>query len=121
MIQAELQQAVGDIEGTSIFAFQMAPLPGSSGGLPVQLVLRSAQDYATLYRTMEEIKQRARASGLFAVVDSDLDYNNPVVKVRIDRSKANSLGVQMQDIGESLAVLVGENYLNRFGHGRPRL
>ena len=115
VIQAELQQAVGDIEGTSIFAFQMAPLPGSSGGLPVQLVLRSAQDYATLYRTMEEIKQRARASGLFAVVDSDLDYNNPVVKVRIDRSKANSLGVRMQDIGESLAVLVGENYLNRFG------
>jgi len=115
VIQAELQQAVGDVEGTSIFAFQMAPLPGSSGGLPVQLVLRSAQDYATVFRTMEYIKQRARDSGLFAVVDSDLDYNNPVLKVRIDRSKANSLGVRMQDIGESLAVLVGENYLNRFG------
>ena len=115
VIQAELQQAVGDVEGTSIFAFQMAPLPGSSGGLPVQLVLRSAQDYATVFRTMEDIKQRARDSGLFAVVDSDLDYNNPVLKVRIDRSKANSLGVRMQDIGESLAVLVGENYLNRFG------
>ena len=114
VIQAELQQAVGDVEGTSIFAFQMAPLPGSSGGLPVQLVLRSAQDYATLFRTMEDIKQRARDSGLFAVVDSDLDYNNPVVKVRVDRSKANSLGIAMQDIGESLAVLVGENYLNRF-------
>ena len=114
VIQAELQQAVGDVEGTSIFAFQMAPLPGSSGGLPVQLVLRSAQDYATVFRTMEDIKQRARDSGLFAVVDSDLDYNNPVLKVRIDRSKANSLGVRMQDIGESLAVLVGENYLNRF-------
>ncbi|MDI3714276.1 hypothetical protein QK360_29655, partial [Pseudomonas aeruginosa] len=24
-------------------------------------------------------------SGLFVVVDSDLDYNNPVVQVRIDR------------------------------------
>ena len=115
VIQAELQHAVGDVEGTSIFAFQLAPLPGSSGGLPVQMVLRSAQDYATLFRTMEDVKQRARASGLFAVVDSDLDYNNPVVKVRVDRSKANSLGIRMQDIGESLAVLVGENSLNRFG------
>ena len=115
VVQAELQQAVGDVEGTSIFAFQLAPLPGSSGGLPVQMVLRSAQDYATVFRTMEDIKQRARASGLFAVVDSDLDYNNPVVKVRVDRSKASSLGIQMQDIGQSLAVLVGENYLNRFG------
>lgn len=59
VIQAELQHAVGDVEGTSIFAFQLAPLPGSSGGLPVQLVLRSAQDYATLFRTMEDVKQRA--------------------------------------------------------------
>ncbi|WP_447588889.1 MexW/MexI family multidrug efflux RND transporter permease subunit [Aquipseudomonas campi] len=114
-IQAELQQAVGDIEGSSIFAFQLAALPGSTGGLPVQMVLRSAQDYPQLYQSMEEIKQRARASGLFSVVDSDLDYNNPVVQVRIDRAKANSLGIRMQDIGESLAVLVGENYLNRFG------
>ena len=114
-IQAELQQAVGDIEGSSIFAFQLAALPGSTGGLPVQMVLRSAQDYPQLYQSMEDIKQRARASGLFSVVDSDLDYNNPVVQVRIDRAKANSLGIRMQDIGESLAVLVGENYLNRFG------
>ncbi|GLO55792.1 resistance-nodulation-cell division efflux transporter [Pseudomonas putida] len=113
-IQAQLQQAVADIEGSSIFAFQVASLPGSSGGLPVQMVLRSAQDYPVLYQTMEVLKQRARESGLFSVVDSDLDYNNPVVKVSIDRAKAASLGISMQDIGESLGVLVGEQYLNRF-------
>ncbi|MBV4516074.1 MexW/MexI family multidrug efflux RND transporter permease subunit [Pseudomonas kurunegalensis] len=113
-VQAQLQQAVADIEGSSIFAFQVASLPGSSGGLPVQMVLRSAHDYPELYQTMEALKQRARDSGLFAVVDSDLDYNNPVVKVRIDRAKAASLGISMQAIGESLGVLVGEQYLNRF-------
>jgi multidrug efflux pump len=114
-IQVDLQAATNDVEGTSIFAFQLPALPGSTGGLPVQLVLRSSQDYRVLYETMEQIKQKARDSGLFAVVDSDLDYNNPVVQVRVDRAKANSLGIRMQDIGESLAVLVGENYLNRFG------
>lgn len=113
-VQAQLQQAVADIEGSSIFAFQVASLPGSSGGLPVQMVLRSAQDYPELFQTMEVLKQRARDSGLFAVVDSDLDYNNPVVKVRVDRAKAASLGISMQAIGESLGVLVGEQYLNRF-------
>lgn len=101
-VQAQLQQAVADIEGSSIFAFQVASLPGSSGGLPVQMVLRSAQDYPELFQTMEVLKQRARDSGLFAVVDSDLDYNNPVVKVRVDRAKAASLGISMQAIGESL-------------------
>lgn len=113
-VQAQLQQAVADIEGSSIFAFQVASLPGSSGGLPVQMVLRSARDYPELFQTMEVLKQRARGSGLFAVVDSDLDYNNPVVKVRVDRAKAASLGISMQAIGESLGVLVGEQYLNRF-------
>ncbi|KAF1032021.1 MAG: Efflux pump membrane transporter BepE [Pseudomonas sp.] len=114
-IQVQLQAATNEVEGTSIFAFQMPALPGSTGGLPVQMVLRSSQDYRVLYDAMEDIKRQARESGLFAVVDSDLDYNNPVVQVQIDRAKANSLGISMQDIGESLAVLVGENYLNRFG------
>ncbi len=118
-VQAELQQAVGEVEGSSIFAFQVASLPGSSGGLPVQMVLRSAQDYPLLYQTMEGLKQRARESGLFVVVDSDLDYNNPLVSLSVDRAKAASLGIGMQAIGDSLAVLVGEQYINRFAlYGR---
>lgn len=115
VVQADLQRAVNDVEGTSIFAFQLPALPGSTGGLPVQMVLRTPQDYPQLYRTLEEVKRNARNSGLFMVVDSDLDYNNPLAEVHIDRAKANSLGIRMSDIGESLAVLVGENYLNRFG------
>ena len=113
-LQQELQAKVGAVEGTSIFVFQNPALPGSTGGLPVQMVLRSAQDYTTIYQTMENIKQKARESGLFVVVDSDLDFNNPMLKVEVDRAKANSLGIRMQDIGEALATLVGENYVNRF-------
>jgi len=113
-IQGELQGRAAAIPGSSIFAFQLAPLPGSSGGLPVQMVLRSPGDYRSLYDTMEQVKQQVRESGLFVVVDSDLDYNNPVLRVDIDRSKAASLGISLRDIADSLAVLVGENYLNRF-------
>ncbi|MGY2374262.1 MexW/MexI family multidrug efflux RND transporter permease subunit [Pseudomonas sp. SDO524_S393] len=114
-IQSELQQRVDAVEGNSIFVFQLPPLPASTGGLPVQMVIRSTEDYRSLYQAMEDLKTQARASGLFAVVDSDLAFNNPVVQVRIDRSKANSLGIRMRDIGSTLAVLIGENYTNRFG------
>lgn len=113
-IQQSLQQAVSEIEGSQIFVFQLPPLPGSAGGLPVQMVLRSPLGYPVLYQAMEDIKQQAWESGLFMVVDSDLDYNNPVVQVKINREKANSLGIRMSDIGESLNLLVGENYINRF-------
>jgi multidrug efflux pump len=48
------------------------------------------------------------------VTDSDLAFNNPAVHLRIDRSKANDLGITMADVGSTLALLVGENYINRF-------
>jgi multidrug efflux pump len=63
---------------------------------------------------MAEIKARAQKSGLFIVVDSDLAFDSPAVHLRIDRSKANDLGITMADVGSTLALLVGENYVNRF-------
>ncbi|WP_171973649.1 efflux RND transporter permease subunit, partial [Wohlfahrtiimonas larvae] len=105
---------VGGVEGNSIFVFQLPALPGSSGGLPIQMVLRSPKDYQVLYDAMEEIKTKAWQSGLFVVIDSDLSYNKPMVEVKIDRLKAASLGVSLQAIGDALAILVGENYINRF-------
>lgn len=114
-IQGEVQGRMGAVEGSSIFAFQLPSLPGSTGGLPVQMVIRSPSDHRTVYDAMEALKKAARESGRFAVVDSDLDFNNPVVEVRVDRTKANTLGVTMKAIGDTLAVLVGENFVNRFG------
>ena len=114
-LQGEIQAMANDIEGSNVFAFQLPALPGSTGGLPVQMVIMSAADYPVVFEAMEALKRAARASGLFMAVDSDLDYNNPVARIRVDRSKANSLGVTMKDVGDTLAVLVGENYVNRFG------
>lgn len=114
-IQNDLQQKINAVEGTNIFAFQLPVLPGSTGGMPIQLVLQSPLDFSSLFEAMETLKQQARDSGLFAVVDSDLEFNTPLVKISVDRDKANLLGISMQSIAESLAVLVGENYVNRFG------
>lgn len=113
-IQAQLQSAMDVVEGSQIFAFQPSALPASTGGLPVQMVVRSASDYHILYEAMEQLKQAARESGLFAVVDSDLDFNKPTVRIEVDRGKTASLGVTMQDIADTLGVLVGENSVNRF-------
>ena len=63
---------------------------------------------------MAKLKDAARKSGLFIVSDSDLDFNQPVVRVKIDRSKASDLGITMQSVGGALATLLGGNYVNRF-------
>ena len=112
-----LQQKVSAVEGLSAFVFSLPPLPATIGGLPIQMVIYSPGDYKTIYLEMEKIKAAARKSGMFIVVDSDLAFNQPVIHVKINRSKANDLGITMQSIGDTLALLVGENYVNRFNLG----
>src|ERR1700689_471752 len=63
---------------------------------------------------MVKLKDAARKSGLFIVSDSDLDFNQPVVRIKVDRSKASDLGLTMQSIGNTLATMLGGNYVNRF-------
>ncbi|REM28586.1 hypothetical protein DSI31_17195, partial [Mycobacterium tuberculosis] len=43
-IQGDTQGRMNEVEGSSVFAFQLPSLPGSTGGLPVQMVIRSASD-----------------------------------------------------------------------------
>jgi multidrug efflux pump len=113
-IKPLLQAKLNSVEGMNAFAFSLPPLPASIGGLPVQMVITSTGDFVSIYNAMTQIKNAARKSGLFIVVDSDLDFNQPTIRVDVDRSKANELGVTMQSIGDTLALLVGENYVNRF-------
>ncbi|MGY3473310.1 efflux RND transporter permease subunit [Bradyrhizobium ottawaense] len=110
LVQAELSK----IEGINAFAFSLPPLPGGSGGLPVQMVINSTLGFQSVYEQMSKLKDAARKSGLFMVSDSDLEFNQPVVRIQVDRSKANELGITMQTIGNALATLLGGNYVNRF-------
>ncbi|CAN5459393.1 MexW/MexI family multidrug efflux RND transporter permease subunit [soil metagenome] len=110
LVQAELSK----IEGVNAFAFNLPALPGGPGGLPIQMVINSTNGFQSVYEEMLKLKAAARKSGLFIVADSDLDYNQPVVKVKVNRNKANDLGVTMAAIGGTLSTLLGGNYTNRF-------
>ncbi len=109
-----VQGAISQVTGLNAFAFSLPPLPGSFGGLPVQMAIYTTKDFRQVFEAMEDLKAAARKSGLFIVVDSDLAFNTPAVDIHIDKAKANDAGVTMQAIGATLATLVGENYVNRF-------
>ncbi|MEI9916379.1 MAG: multidrug efflux RND transporter permease subunit [Methylovirgula sp.] len=110
LVQAKLSQ----IPGVNAFAFNLPALPGGPGGLPIQMVINSTSGFSNIYTEMEKIKADARKSGLFIVSDSDLQFNQPVVRIKIDRSKASDLGLTMQQIGDTLALMMGGNYVNWF-------
>ncbi len=113
-ILPELQGRLSRVPGLQVFLFSPPPLPGSVGGLPVQMVVYSTDGYSIIYNVVEKLKDAARKSGLFLAVDSDLAFNTPKVKLEVNRSKANELGVTMESIGTTLALMVGGNYVNRF-------
>ncbi|MHB8883749.1 MAG: multidrug efflux RND transporter permease subunit [Methylovirgula sp.] len=118
-ILQELQPKLAQITGGTVIGFSPPSLPGSTGGPPVQFVLRSIGDYKQLAEVMGKLQDAARKSGLFIFTDSDLKFDTPQIEFKIDADKANRLGINMQDIGTSLATLLGGNYVNRFNlYGR---
>jgi multidrug efflux pump len=113
-ILPEVQQRLGQIPGLQIFGFNLPALPGTGEGLPFQFVINTPNDYESLLQVTERIKQRAQESGKFAFLDVDLAFDKPEVVVEIDREKAAQMGVSMQDLGGTLATLLGEGEINRF-------
>ena len=95
-------------------AFAPPSLPGSTGGAPMQFVIRTTGDYQTLADVALKMQQAARESGLFLFTDVDLKFDTPEYVVSIDADKANRIGVSMADVGAALATMLGGNYVNLF-------
>ncbi|HEX6929522.1 MAG TPA: efflux RND transporter permease subunit, partial [Gammaproteobacteria bacterium] len=112
-VQQALQQRLAGVTGLQAVAITFPSLPGASG-LPVQFVVSSTDRFANIFEVTQSLMQAAQQSGLFAYVDMDLKYNNPQLEMHIDRDKAAELGIDMSDIGSSLATLLGGGYVNRF-------
>jgi len=113
-VQAELQAKLNTVAGMELFAFATPPLPGADAGLPVSFVAASTADYDEVKRVGEELLQAARESGLFAFVTQSLQFNRPEIVVDVDRERAANLGISMEELGQTLAVMLGEAEVNRF-------
>nr|WP_180205296.1 multidrug efflux RND transporter permease subunit [Pseudomonas sp. SbOxS1]NYU05348.1 multidrug efflux RND transporter permease subunit [Pseudomonas sp. SbOxS1] len=113
-ILPEVQAKLESISGLQVFGFNLPSLPGTGEGLPFQFVINTANDYELLLQVVDRVKKRAMESGKFAFVDVDLAFDKPEVVVDIDRAKAAQMGVSMQDLGGTLATLLGESEINRF-------
>ena len=109
-----VQAKIDKIPGLQVFGFNLPSLPGTGEGLPFQFVINTANDYESLLQVAERIKQKAEASGKFAFLDIDLAFDKPEIVVDIDREKAAQMGVSMEDLGVTLATLLGESEINRF-------
>ncbi|MGX5826283.1 efflux RND transporter permease subunit [Mesorhizobium sp. 43Arga] len=113
-LQADITARLAKVAGVQAFVFAPPTLPGSGGGLPIALVVRSTGNSAEVYKAAEQIKNKAQASGRFIVVQNSMSYDSPQVTVTIDRDRAAALNLPIADIGRTLTLLVGGGEVAQF-------
>jgi multidrug efflux pump len=113
-LKEPLQKKFDEITGLKSFAMIPPPLPGGGQGAPIQFVIKTTNDFQTLYEVSNEVLKKAQTSGLFIFLDNSLKFNQPEVEYQINRSKASDLGLDMQAIGASLTSALSSNYVNYF-------
>jgi multidrug efflux pump len=113
-LQPVVQRQLGSIAGVRCVAFLRPPLPGGGRGLPVQFVIGTTESFDRLNTASQALMDKARASGMFAFVDTDLKIDKPQTTIEFDRDKAAQLGLSMLDVGGSLGSMLGGGYVNYF-------
>lgn len=102
-IYNDLSSKVQDLSGARTFIAQEQSIGGGRGGQPVQYVLQ-ANTIDQLKEVIPAFLEQARQDPTFAFVDVDLKFSKPEVEIKIDRDRAQNLGVSTRDIAETLQL-----------------
>jgi multidrug efflux pump len=111
--QEDMQNKWNSIAGVRVAAFQFPALPGAQG-LPVQVVINTTESYENLNDVSQAVLDKARKSGMFFFVDSDLKIDKPQNVLEIDREKVAALGMTQRDVGNALSAALGGGFVNYF-------
>ena len=71
-------------------------------GPPVSIVLKTAQDYKSLANTAEKFLNAMKASGKFIYSNLNLTYDTAQMTISVDKEKAGTYGITMQQISNTL-------------------
>lgn len=82
------------------------------GGQPIQYIIQ-APNFQKLEEKIPEFMNMASEDPTFSVVDVNLKFNKPEINITINREKAQSLGVSVLDIAQTLQLSLSGQ---RFGY-----
>ena len=81
----------------------------------MDFILASTAEPEQILGFAQQLQFKAMQSGLFAfppIIDVKIDQ--PQSEIVIDRDKVADLGLNLKQVGDDLASMVGGNYVNRF-------
>jgi multidrug efflux pump len=115
-ISQKLQAKFAGIGDAVIAIFPPPPVNGlgTIAGFKLQVEDRTDQGNEALNRVMGEIQAKAaKTPGLMAVF-SNFNIRVPQLEAHVDRIKAMQLGVEVQDIFDTMQTYLGSIYVNDF-------
>jgi multidrug efflux pump len=113
-IEHELNMKLAGITGIRAPVFLPPALP-NPGLFPVEVVLTSTAEHDQLVGYADQLVMQAMASQQFAfppIVDVRIDQAN--TQIVIDRNKAASMGLTMEQLGADMSSILSGNFVNRF-------
>lgn len=107
-------ERVNEIPAIQTFPVLPPALPGG-GEFPVEFVVASTAEPNEILQYVEELRDKASQSGLFAFPPLiDVKIDQPESRIIFDRDKVAELGLSLQAVGQELGSAVGGDYVNRF-------
>ena len=86
---------------------------GIWGGQAISMVL-GGSEYDEIARWRDQIIERASANPKFKGLDSDYNERKPQIRVLVDRDRAATLGVSLQNIGRTLETMLGSRIVTTY-------
>ena len=112
-LAAELSAVLGKMNFARAFVTQEQTIQvGHHGGLPVQFVIQ-AQNFDKLKQFVPVFMDSVQNDPMFSISDVNLKFNKPELRITINRSKAQEMGVSVRDIAETLQLYFSGT---RFGY-----
>ncbi len=115
-ISQKLQAKFANLRQAIIAIFPPPPVNGlgTIGGFKLQVEDRTDQGYDALDRAMKAVQAKARTVPELAGVFSSYNVGVPQLYADLDRTKAQQLGVDVQDVFDAMQIYLGSIYVNDF-------
>ncbi|MDE5100544.1 MAG: efflux RND transporter permease subunit, partial [Trichodesmium sp. St16_bin4-tuft] len=111
--------AFAPITDARIFPINPGSLPGTGLSRSIQFVLQG-NDFEELVRVSEEFNNEAQQLPQLKNVDTDLKINKPEIVVEINRYQAANLGISVENIAQTLQIMMGGEDITNFTQGNQR-
>ncbi|MGC7589140.1 multidrug efflux RND transporter permease subunit AcrB [Bisgaard Taxon 46] len=109
----ELNKKAANIPEIALTGFNFPEINTGEQGPPIGFVISTASDYKDLANVAGEFLDKMKKSGNFVYTALDLKFDTAQMRIKVDKEKAGTYGVTMQQISATLGSFLSAATIER--------